>query len=81
MAGLTLYGDFSTPGEFMTWGLVTSGIRGLRGTGRATLSIQIPNDPSLVGYETFWQGFVFDSGSPLPIGLAHTDGLQVIVIR
>ena len=58
-----------------------SGIPGFRGTGRAILPIPIPNDPALVGFETFWQGFAFDSGSPLPIGLAHTDGLQVIVVR
>ena len=81
LAGMTLYGDFLTPGAFMTWGLVTSGIPGLRGTGRATLSIQIPNDPTLIGFETFWQGFVMDSGSPSSIGVSHTDGLQVIVVR
>ena len=52
-----------------------------RGTGRATLPIPIPNDPALAGFTTYWQGFVMDSGSPLPIGVSHTGGLKVTVIR
>lgn len=81
LLGLTLYGDFLTPGAFLTWGFVTSGIPGLGGTGAATLEIHIPNNTSLVGLTTYWQGFVMDSRSPAAIGVSHTGGLAVTVIR
>ena len=77
--GGTLYGDFLTPGNFFVWGFTASGIPGVPGVGTATLPVPIPNDPSLVGFETYWQGFVVDGGSPLAIGIAHTCGLAVTV--
>ena len=49
--------------------------------GKATLPIPIPNDASLVGLTTYWQGFVMDIFSPLPIGVSHTGGLEVTVVR
>ena len=79
--GLTLHGDYLTPGAFLTWGFMTSGIPGLGGTGAATLEIHIPNNTSLVGLTTYWQGFVMDSRSPAAIGVSHTGGLAVTVIR
>ena len=78
--GGTVYGDFLTPGAFAYWILTTSGPTGFPGVGTATLSIPIPNDSALVGFTTYWQGFVLDSGSPLAIGLTHTGGLAVTVV-
>ena len=75
---MTLYGDFLTPGAFLTWGFITSGLPGFP-TGGATLRMPIPDDPALVGFNTYWQAFVMDPGSTLPIGVTHTGGLQVIV--
>ena len=46
---------------------MTGGIPGFAATGRATLPIQIPNDPALAGLSTYWPGVVMASGSPLPI--------------
>ncbi len=80
IAGMTLYGDFLTPGAFFTWSLVTDGFPGIT-LGKATLPIPIPNDASLVGLKTYWQGFVMDPASPLPIGVSHTGGLEVTVVR
>ena len=79
--GGTIYGDFLTPDAFWVLGLVASGPGGFPGVGTAGLSVAIPNDPALVGLTTYWQGFVFDPGSPLPIGLSHTGGLAVTVVR
>ena len=81
LAGMTLYGDFLNPGAFGVWSFMTGGIPGLFGTGRATLRIPLPNDPALVGLSTYWQGFVLDSKSPLPIGISHTSGLAVTIVR
>ncbi len=80
LAGMTLYGDFLTPGAFSTWSLMTDGSSGLT-SGKATLPIPIPNDASLVGLKTYWQGFVMDTASPLSIGVSHTGGLEVTVTR
>ncbi len=81
LGGGTFYGDFFTPGVFAIWGLTASGMGGVPGVGTATLPIPIPNDASLLGFTTYWQGFVFDSGSPLPSGLTHTGGLAVTLVR
>ena len=48
LAGLTLYGDFLTPGAFVTWGFVTTAFGGF-----ASLPIRIPNDPALTGFKTY----------------------------
>ena len=78
MYGGMLYGDFVTPGEFLIWNFMTSpGF--FPGTGRATLPIPIPNDPALSGLTTYWQAFVMDDTSPLPIGWSHTGGLEITV--
>ena len=77
-AGMTLYGDFLTPGAFSIWSLVTDGFSHLT-FGKATLPIPIPNDLTLVGLKTYWQGFVMDPASP--IGISHTGGLEVTVVR
>ena len=79
-AGMMFYGDFLTPGAFLTWSAVTDGVPGLT-FGKATLQLPIPNDASLVGFTTYWQGFVMDSSSPLPVGISHTGGLQITVIQ
>ena len=60
---------------------MTSGPPGFPGVGTAKLSVPIPNDSALVGLTTYWQGFVLDSGSPLPIGVTHTGGLAITVVR
>ena len=80
LAGMTLYGDFLTPGAFHAWSFVTDGFPGLT-YGRATLPIPIPQDPTLLGLSTFWQAFVLDPGSPLPIGVSYTEGLEVRIVR
>ena len=81
LLGLRLYGDFLTPGGF-TYGIVmTSGAVGVPGAGTATLPIPIPNDASLIGFTTYWQGFVLDSGSSSLIGLSHTGGLAATVVQ
>ena len=77
---MTLYVDLLTPGAFFTWSLVTDGFPGLT-FGKAVLPIPIPNDATLVGLKTYWQGFVMDSGSPSPLGVSHTGGLEVTVAR
>ncbi len=69
------------PGAFGTWSFMTGGLPGFFATGRATLLVPIPNDRVLVGLSTYWQGFVFDNKSPLPIGVSHTGGLEVIVVQ
>ncbi len=51
------------------------------GVGTATLPLPIPNDSSLLGFTTYWQGFIMDGGSPLPIGLTHTGGLAITVVQ
>jgi hypothetical protein len=53
----------------------------LEDTGTATIPIEIPNDSGLLGLTTYWQAFVMDSGSPLPIGWSHTGGLAVTLFR
>ncbi len=79
--GVTLYGDFLTPGGF-TYGIVmTSGAAFVPGVGTATLPIPIPNDASLIGFTTYWQGFVLDSGSPSLLGVSHTGGLAITVVQ
>ncbi len=46
-----------------------------------TLPVRIPNDPSLLGLTTYWQGFVTDPASPAAIGFSHTQGLAVTLVR
>ena len=79
MHGVTLYGDFVTAGAFSIWTLSTTGAPHVPGVGVAALPIQIPNDPAMIGFRSYWQGFVMDFGSP--IGMSHTPGLEVMVIR
>ena len=81
LLGGTLYGDFLTPGVFRYWILTTSGPSQVPGVGTATLRIQIPNDPTLVGFNTYWQGFIVDPGSASQVGVSHTGGLAVTVVR
>ena len=78
--GGTIYGDFFTPGLSAFVGVMSSGFTGQPGAGTATLSIELPYDPSLIGFTTYWQGFVLDSGSRLPIGISHTGGLAVTLV-
>jgi hypothetical protein len=78
--GMMFYGDFLTPGAFSAWSSMTDGSPGLT-FGKATLPLPIPNDTSLIGFTTYWQAFVLDSDSPLPIGISHTSGLEVTVIQ
>lgn len=77
--GGTLYGDYLSPGAVWLLG-TTGGAAGSPGVGTATLPLPI-HSPALVGITTYWQGFIADSASPLPIGLTHTGGLEVIMIR
>ena len=70
-----------TPGNFVAWVLETDGIPLWPGTGTATLSIPIPNEPSLLGFTTYWQGFVRDFGASSDEFFSHTDGLSVTLIR
>jgi hypothetical protein len=79
--GGTIYGEFLTPDAFWIVGLPTGGPPGFAGRGKVTLSIPIPNDPSLVGFTTYWQAFVNDSGSPLPIGVSYTGGMAITVVQ
>ena len=81
LLGGTLYGDFLTPGASLSWGFTATGTPGTPGAGTASLPIPIPSDVSLIGFTTYWQGFVMDSGSPLPIGFTHTGGLAVTVLQ
>ncbi len=81
LAGVTLYGDFLNPGAFVYWILGASGPAGFPGVGMFTLPVRIPNDPSLLGLTTYWQGFVTDPASPAAIGFSHTGGLAVTVVR
>ena len=39
-----------------------------------------PVRSALLGLTTYWQGFVADNGSPSPVGISHTAGLEVTVI-
>ena len=79
--GVTLYGDFLTPGAFTHGIVLTTGPAFVPGAGTATLPILIPNDPNLIGLTTYWQSFVADLGSPARIGVSHTGGLAVTVVR
>ena len=81
LEGLTLYGDFLTPSAVWTWSMLASGIPAILANGTATLAVPIPQDATLLGLQTYWQGFVLDPGSPLPIGVSHTRGLEVRVVR
>ena len=81
LLGLTLYGDFLTPGAFWTSIFLADGPLGFPGFGLARVTVPIPQDATLLGLQTYWQGFVFDPGSPLPIGVSHTKGLEVRVVR
>ncbi len=63
------------------WGFPTSGTPGVWGVGTATLRIAIPNHPSLLGLTTYWQAFVWEPGSPHPLGFCYTKGLRVSVVK
>ncbi len=78
--GGTLYGDFLAPETYLIR-LVTTGTTGVPGTGTVSLTLNVPLHPSLVGLTTFWQCFIMDSGSPLPIEISYTRGLAVTLVR
>lgn len=63
------------------WGLRSSGTDRVSGIGSATLELEIPNDPALLGFTSYWQGFVWDPGAELPNQVSYTPGLKVTVIR
>ena len=78
--GGTLYGDFLTIGQFALWPIFTTGPFGVPGVGTAAVPIQIPNDPTLIGLTTYWQGFTPEIVSPRFIKRSHTGGLAITVV-
>jgi hypothetical protein len=79
--GGVLYGDFLTPNAFVALSFFTSGLAGIPGIGTAKLPVPIPNDTTLIGLTTYWQGFVSDNASSSPLAVSHSGGLAVTVIR
>ena len=79
--GLTLHGDFETPGRCAYWFLMMSGSFLAPGQGTAILPVPVPNDPSLVDMRFYWQGFIGDFAAPSQIAHSHTAGLQITVIQ
>jgi hypothetical protein len=79
--GMTLHGDFETPGRFWYRFLMMSGNHLAPGQGAATLLLPVPNDPTLVGVRFYFQGFIGDVAASSAIAHSHTAGLQITVIQ